>query len=119
MDTLHLKTRPRGRRNTENTAQPAWRKSMPYRLAAGVAAWFRQVRAFLAGLLIGLSIWTPIFAATTAVEADWQQFGLPGGLAMFGAGVWLRMGRPTIRGHSRPPRNPSGPSRSGMDRLPA
>ncbi len=119
MDTLHLKTRPDGRRDPGNTGRPARRRSLLRRLAAGVADWFGQARAFVAGLLIGLSAWTPIFVATTTVDTDWQRFGLPGGLAMFGAGVWLRMGRPPIRGHRKRPRNPSGSTRPGMDRLTA
>jgi hypothetical protein len=92
---------------------------MLYRLAHGALARYRQAQAFVAGFLIGLSVWTPVFVATAAEETQWQQYGLPGGLVLFGAGVCLRMGGPWRRWHETRPRDPAGPSRSGMDRLAA
>jgi peptidoglycan/LPS O-acetylase OafA/YrhL len=88
------------------------------RLARGGAAGLHRAKAFVAGILIGVAAWTPVFAVT-AEETDWQQYGLPGALAMFGAGVWLGMDAPARRKRATQPRDPAGPSLPGMDRLPA
>jgi hypothetical protein len=100
-------------------AKPVARKPALHKLAQGIAVKFRQFKTFSAGFLIGLSVWTPIFVATAAEETEWQQFGLPGGFAMLGAGVWLQMGRTSRRTRQTRPRDPAGPSHSGMDGLPA
>jgi hypothetical protein len=103
--------------NIEDTGQPTRARPFFHRFTRATGARFNQFKTFVAGLMIGLSIWTPLFVATAADEADWQQFGLPGGLAMFGAGVWLRMGRVSLRGRRSPPHGPAGPSHSGMGGL--
>lgn len=112
-------TRPGDQRELRHTGSPARRRPLPLRLVRGVVDGYRKSQAFVAGLLIGLSIWTPIFVATAVEETEWQRYGLSGGLAMFGAGVWLRMGRVPGRRRKARPRNPAGPSRPGMDRLTA
>jgi hypothetical protein len=83
----------------------------------GITARIRRVKAFVGGFLIGLSLWTPVFVATAAEDTEWQLYGLPGGLAMFCAGIWLRLGGPSPRGPKTQSRDPAGPSHPGMDRL--
>ena len=111
--------RPGNHHKHGRVSRAARRQPLPLRLARGAIDAYRKSQAFLAGLLIGLSIWTPVFVATAVEEAKWQQYGLSGGLAMFGAGVWLRLGRLPSRRRKARPRNPAGPSRPGMDRLTA
>ena len=112
-------TRPGNHQEPGHVSKPARRQPLPLRLVRGVLDGYRKSQAFLAGLLIGLSIWTPVFVATAVEEAKWQQYGLSGGLAMFGAGVWLRLGRLPRRRRKPQARNPAGASRPGMDRLTA
>lgn len=122
MDGSSSGFRPDSPKEFTNAANPAPQKPARYNLARGTAAKFRQVKTFVAGFLIGLSVWTPIFVATAAEETEWQQLGLPGGLAMLGAGIWLHFGGTLRRGQRRQqtrPRDPAGPSHSGMDGLPA
>jgi hypothetical protein len=119
VDTASSRARPGGRHEVHGAGEPAHLRPMLYRLARGVAHRLGQVRAFVAGFLIGLSVWTPVFFATAAEETEWQQYGLPGGLAMFSAGVWLRLGRSSRPRQASRPRDPAGPSLPSMNRLPA
>ena len=112
-------TRPGNHQKPGHVSKPARRQPLPLRLVRTLLDGYRKSRAFLAGLLIGLSIWTPVFVATAVEEAKWQQYGLSGGLAMFGAGVWLRLSRLPSRRRKAQARNTAGPSRPGMDRLTA
>jgi hypothetical protein len=121
MDGSNSGFRPDSRKEFTRVAKPVPQKPALYKLARGAAVKLRQARTFVAGFLIGLSVWTPIFVATAAEETEWQQLGLPGGFAMLGAGVWLQVGRTLRRSREtqRQPRDPAGPSHSGMDGLPA
>lgn len=119
MDTTNPATRPGNIQEFTRVGKPARRQPLPLRLARGAIDGYRKSQAFVAGLLIGLSIWTPVFVATAVEDSEWQRYGLSGSLAMFGTGVWLRMGRLPGRRRKAQPRNPAGPSRPGMDRLTA
>ena len=79
-------------------------------IARGIIAGLRRVQAFVAGFLIGMSVWTPLFVATAAEETKWEQFGLPGGFALFTAGVWLRVGNFLRRGRNGRPGDPGNPT---------
>ena len=48
----------------------------------------RRAGGFIAGALIGASIWVPVFAAT-ASASQWQLFGLLAAVILFAAGLWL------------------------------
>lgn len=92
MDSVSRDAGPEGvvetdQRRTANQGTLAPQPDERKHTGGGVA-----VRDFIAGFLIGTSIWTPLFVATAAEETPWQQYGLPGGLAMFTAGIWLRFG---------------------------
>ena len=119
VDTLSSKVRPDGHHEESDLAQPVHRKSMFFRAARRIAAGFHRARSFAGGFLIGLSAWTPVFVATAAEETVWQPYGLPGGIALFAAGVWLRVGKPSLRGQTTNSRNHAGPTRPGGDRLAA
>ena len=46
-----------------------------------------QARGFVAGVLIGLSIWTPVFAANTDQPQDWLPYAILGAIALLVLGV--------------------------------
>jgi hypothetical protein len=117
MDTLRSGVQPGDLHEFGDAGEQVRETRRLYRLARGAAASIRKTKDFVGGFLIGLSVWTPIFVATAADEAEWQQFGLPAGVALLGVGIWLRLGTPLRRGRRPRPRNPAGPSRSGLDRV--
>lgn len=75
-----------------------------------IADGVRRSRTFVAGFLIGMSVWTPVFVATAAEETKWEQYGLPGGFALFTAGIWLRVGNFLRRRRGAHPRDPGNPA---------
>jgi hypothetical protein len=48
----------------------------------------RGAGGFIAGALIGVSIWVPVFAAT-ANAPQWQAIGMLAAAILFGIGLWL------------------------------
>lgn len=91
MDSLPSGSRPDAGPTAVSSGTPDSERP-PRRRTHGIVAAFRRIQAFVAGLLIGLSAWTPVFVATAAEETQWQQYGLPGAFALFTAGIWLRFG---------------------------
>jgi len=52
---------------------------------------FRDAGSFIAGILIGLSIMTPVFALTVATLTDWQMLLLLGAPVFLGLGIALQV----------------------------
>ncbi|HEX3630867.1 MAG TPA: hypothetical protein VHZ01_00015 [Casimicrobiaceae bacterium] len=61
----------------------------------------QDVASFAAGVLIGASIVTPVFAATSDLPAEWQPFLLIGSVVLLAIALMLKaLGtRPARRGH--------------------
>ena len=99
-------------------AEPRVRsRSLRYRPAIWLVAGLRATKDFVAGVLIGVSVLTPVFVATAEEGSQWQQYGLPGGLALFAAGLWLRTRSP--RAPITRSRNPAKTAQSGWSGLTA
>jgi hypothetical protein len=60
----------------------------------------QEAASFAAGVLIGASIVTPVFAATSDLPAEWQPFLLIGSVVLLAVALMLKaLGtRPTRRG---------------------
>jgi hypothetical protein len=77
----------------------------------------RRAGGFIAGALIGASIWIPVFAVT-ASASQWQLFGLLGAVVLFGAGLTLHVAlapdsarsAPSQRARERPTPTDATPS---------
>jgi len=116
VSTTASASRPGARDGSGSATTPASGDPWISRAVHAATSWFAGIQTFVAGVLIGVSLWTPVFVATAADETEWQQFGLPGGLALFGAGVWLRTGRPGARARRAASRSPAGPARPNVNR---
>ena len=66
---------------------------------------WQQAAPFAAGVLIGASIVTPVFAATSDIPAEWQPFLLIGSVVVLAVALTLKaMGtRPTRRSNQDEP----------------
>lgn len=49
-----------------------------------------QAGGFLSGVLIGLSIWTPVFAASADQPQDWLTYAIVGAIALLVLGIVLK-----------------------------
>lgn len=118
MQTRDLQVPPAGLAVRQGTASAAVPGPGGVPLIRRTVEALQRANAFVAGLLIGLSFWTPVFVAT-ADEPEWHRYAMPGSLALFGAGLWLRAGRLSLRRLKPHPRHPAGPSHPDMNRLAA
>ena len=88
MEIAYSRLRPASHNEFASAGLPSGRRPVPHLLTSDVTAAFRQVKAFVAGILIGSSPWALAFVIT-AEQRDWQQYGSAGSVALFGVGVWL------------------------------
>lgn len=67
------------------------RTTVQYGTVKHSAARFRDAGSFIAGILIGLAIMTPVFALTVTNLTDWQMLLLLGAPVFLGLGIALQV----------------------------